>query len=141
MSSGPAWIPLNFSSNESFGWLPDAIGPKRVLFPALASLAAAFAMLAMASGPVDVVMAGVLFGVGHGFTFPILYGIVVTRARDADRGSAMGIFTALFDAGVVIGGPLFGAIVTSAGFPAMFASGAAVVVAGTAAFLVWDRRR
>lgn len=124
-----------------FGWLPDRIGPKRVLYPALASLAVAFTLLALAAGASEVVVAGIFFGIGHGFTFPILFGMVVTRARDADRGSAMGIYTALFDLGVVIGGPLFGAVVTAAGFSVMFGTAAAVVVAGTLVFLVWDGRR
>jgi MFS family permease len=123
------------------GWLPDRIGPKRVLFPALGCLATAFALLAGASGTRDVVIAGVLFGVGHGFAFPILFGIAVTRARDADRGSAMGIYTALFDAGVVIGGPLFGAVVAAAGFPAMFATAGGVVTTGALVFLAWDGHR
>lgn len=124
-----------------FGWLPDRIGPKRVLFPALGSLTLAFVLLATARGALEVTLAGVLFGIGHGFTFPILFGILVTRARDADRGSAMGIFTALFDVGVVIGGPTFGLLVTVAGFGTMFGSAAAVVASGALVFLAWDRRR
>lgn len=122
------------------GWLPDRLGAKRVLFPVLFSLASAFAALAAARTPATVVGAGVLFGIGHGFTFPILFGIVVTRARVADRGSAMGIFTALFDVGLVVGGPVFGAVITLAGFPAMFGAACALVVAGTGVFLAWDAR-
>ena len=48
---------------------------------------------------------------------------------------------ALLDVGIVIGGPLFGAIVTASGFPALFAAAAAAVVGGTLVFLVWDRGR
>jgi MFS family permease len=124
-----------------FGWLPDRVGPMRVLVPALASLATAFGLLALATGPLQVSVAGVMFGIGHGFTFPILFGIVVTRARDADRGSAMGIFTALFDTGVVVGGPVFGAAIALAGFPGMFAAAACVVAGGTLLFLAWEGRR
>jgi MFS family permease len=123
------------------GWLPDRVGPMRVLVPALVSLATAFGLLAFATGPLQVSVAGVMFGIGHGFTFPILFGIVVTRARDADRGSAMGIFTALFDTGVVVGGPLFGAAIALAGFPGMFATAACVVAGGTLLFLAWEGRR
>jgi len=123
-----------------FGWLPDRVGPLRVLLPALACLATAFVLLALADGPLEVVVAGLLFGAGHGFTFPILFGIVVTRARDADRGSAMGILTGLFDLGVVLGGPLFGSIITVFGFSAAFATAGAIVVAGTFVFVGWDAR-
>lgn len=123
-----------------FGWLPDRVGPLRVLVPALVSLAVAFGLLATARSGVDVTLAGLFFGIGHGYTFPILFGLVVTRARDADRGSAMGIFTALFDVGVVLGGPLFGALITGFGFPVMFQAAAAIVALGTAVFLYWDLR-
>jgi len=123
------------------GWLPDRLGPKRVLFPALVCLAAAFLLLGWAEEPRDVVLAGVCFGVGHGYTFPILFGIVVTRARDADRGSTMAIYTALFDAGMALGGPVFGAIIRAEGYPAMFRIGGMVVLAGTAVFAFWDRTR
>ena len=75
-------------------------------------------------------VAGTLFGIGHGFTFPILFGIVVTRARESDRGSAMAILTGMFDVGVVLGGPLFGAIIAGFGFTAAFGTAAAVVRRG-----------
>lgn len=121
------------------GWLPDRLGAKRVLFPVLAALASALVLLALADTPEAVVGAGLLFGVGHGFAFPILFGIVVTRARVADRGSAMGIFTALFDVGLVLGGPLFGGLVALAGFPAMYAAAGALVAVGSALYAVIDR--
>ncbi len=97
-------------------------------------------LLARADGPLEVIAAGMLFGVGHGFTFPILFGIVVTRVRDADRGSAMGILTGLFDLGVVIGGPFFGWLITGFGFPAAFGAAAVIVFAGTLVFFGWDAR-
>lgn len=123
------------------GWLPDRVGPLRVLLPALACLVLAFLLLALADGPGEVILAGCLFGIGHGFTFPILFGLVVTRARDSDRGSAMGILTGLFDLGLVIGGPLFGAIITGFGFSAAFATAGAVVLAGASVFVAWDAGR
>ena len=122
------------------GWLPDRVGPMRVLLPALFCLAAAFVLIALADGPLEVIAAGMLFGVGHGFTFPILFGIVVTRVRDSDRGSAMGILTGLFDLGVVLGGPFFGFIISSAGFSVAFGTAGAIVLAGTLVFAGWDAR-
>jgi MFS family permease len=123
-----------------FGWLPDRVGPLRVLLPALACLAIAFVLLALAEGPQEVIVAGLLFGAGHGFTFPILFGIVVTRARDADRGSAMGILTGLFDLGVVLGGPLFGSIISGFGFSAAFGTAAAIMALGSVVYVGWDER-
>jgi len=122
-----------------FGWLPDRIGQKRVLFPALATLALGFLVLAGARDGHDVVLAGALCGTGHGYAFPIVFGMVVTRASEADRGSATAIFTALFDVGVVVGGPLFGAISAWRGFAWTYAAAALVVALGTGVFAWWDR--
>ena len=124
----------------AFGWLPDRVGPKRVLFPALAALAVGFVTLAGAATARDVALAGVLCGIGHGFIFPILFGLVVGRAGEGDRGSAMAIFTALFDVGVVVGGPLFGAISREAGYSGMYLTAGVLLVVGGGVFAVWDRR-
>ena len=123
-----------------FGWLPERVGPKAVLFPALACLAAGLVALAAATSGREVAVAGILCGLGHGFTFPILSGLVVARAREAERGAALGLFTALFDVGVLIGGPAFGAVIQAAGYPAAYATAAVVVTAGAASFWFWDRR-
>jgi hypothetical protein len=53
----------------------------------------------------------------------------------------MGIFTALFDTGVVVGGPMFGAAIALAGCPGMFGTAAFVVAGGTLLFLAWEGRR
>ncbi len=123
-----------------FGWLPDRLGPKRVLFPSLLALMAGFLVLAGAADSRDVVIAGVLCGIGHGYVFPILFALVISRASDADRGSASAIFTALFDLGVVLGGPLFGALSRGLDFGWTFATAAGIIAVGTLVFGAWDRK-
>ena len=123
-----------------FGWLPDRVGQKRVLFPSMGSMAVGFLVLAMATGSWHIAIAGVLCGVGHGFGFPIMSGMVVSRAPEEDRGSAVTFFTALFDVGVLMGGPILGVIITGFGYSTMFAFSAAVIVAASVAFSVWDGR-
>jgi MFS family permease len=122
------------------GWLPERIGPKAVLFPALALLCAGLLALAAATRTRDVAVAGVLCGLGHGFTFPILSGLVVKRARETERGAALSLFTALFDLGVLIGGPAFGAVIRAAGYPTAYRAAAGVVFVGAASFAAWDAR-
>ena len=123
------------------GWLPDRFGPKRTLFPALATFALGFLLLASAESARDVLIAGVLCGAGHGFTFPILFGLVVKRSRTADRGSAMAIYTGLFDVGLLIGGPTLGALIDVGGHAAMFLSAGVAMAFGLVSFAVWDRGR
>jgi len=121
-----------------FGWVPDRVGPKRVLLPALVALSGGFAWMAGADSARDLVVAGLLCGVGHGYTFPILFGLVVTRAPESNRGTAMAVFTALFDIGVLVGGPALGAVIERAGFAAMYGAAGAVLALGTLAFFFLD---
>ena len=125
----------------SFAWLPDRVGAKRILLPALCTLPLGLLLLATASDSIEVLIAGALCGLGHAFVFPILSSFVVTRARASERGAALSVFTAIIDAGLLLGGPTLGFVVYLAGYPAMFATAAAILVAATLAFAVWDRGR
>jgi MFS family permease len=121
------------------GQLPDRIGARRVLLPALATLAAGFACLAGARGDAQVLAAGVLCGVGHGYTFPVLSSLVVTRAGEAGRSAAIAILTALPDVGALFGAPALGWVIEARGFSAMFLVAAALLAAGAGTFAAWDR--
>jgi MFS family permease len=159
METGYGTVGLFFTSYTAvalvlrvfFGWLPERVWPKRLLFPALFAMALGFVLLALARSAGEVAWAGLLCGAGHGFTFPILFGMVVTRARDAERGAAMSIFTALFDAGALIGGPLFGLLhgqslplggaVVAMGYTLVYGAAAAIVVVGAVGYALLDRGR
>jgi len=119
-----------------FGTVPERVGPKRVLAGALTSLIVGLSVLAIASHPAHLLAAGLLCGLGHGWAFPILLGLVISRARATERGAALAIYTALFDAGVLLGGPLFGAIIEAFSYRTMFLSAAALVAVGIA-ILKW----
>jgi MFS family permease len=148
MATGIGSVGLFFSAYSGagvllrllFGWVPERVGPKRALYPALALLATGFLLLAAAPSATAIAVAGTFCGLGHGFTFPILSGLVVDRARTAERGAATSIFTALFDAGALVGGPLLGAIIRDVGYDAMFLCAAGLVTVGGVAFLFADRR-
>lgn len=120
-------------------WLPDRVGPKRVLYPSLVSMALGFVVLASASGSGAVAAAGILCGAGHGYAFPIVMGMVVSRAAEADRGSAMAIFTGLFDVGALLGGPAFGAVIRFGSYASMFLAAAGWTLVGGLVYAYWDR--
>ncbi|MGE0790349.1 MAG: MFS transporter [Sandaracinaceae bacterium] len=122
-----------------FGWVPDRVGPTRVLYPALASFACAVLLLSIARDVVVLGAAGVAAGFGHGYAFPILSALVVDRAHPADRGSAMSLFTAVFDAGVLVGSPILGAIAEATDFRTMFLCSAVAPIGGGLAFGLWER--
>jgi MFS family permease len=71
-------------------------------------------------------------GVGFSLMYPALALFVVERVGEDRRGAALGSFTAFFDVGFGLGGPVAGAIAAVAGYPAAFWA-AAVFALGTAA--------
>jgi predicted MFS family arabinose efflux permease len=71
--------------------------------------------------------------------FPSLALMVVGNVGDDRRGSALGAFTAFFDVGVGLGGPLAGLTAAIAGYPAVFVL-AALAALCTAALAGTPRR-
>ncbi len=124
----------------AFGWVPDRIGPHRALTPALLALVVGLVVMARASAAHDVALAGFLCGLGHGYAFPILSGMVVNRVSDQSRGTALAIFTGLFDLGMLVGSMSFGALVEWQGFAVLYACGAVALASALAVFVRWDAR-
>jgi len=122
------------------GRIPERVGPERAFIPAVALMSVGFILLALTHSSRLMLVSGVLLGAGHGFAFPILTGLVVARAPVRDRGAALSVYTGLFDAGLLLGAPLCGAIARGAGHGAMFATMMLVTVVAAGTFLLWDRR-
>jgi len=122
-----------------FGWVPERLGLVRVLIPSLLLGGAGLMILAVATGPIHLITAAISCGVGHGFAFPIISALVVTRARPEERGSAVAVFTALFDLGLLLGGPSFGLAVKFAGYPWTFTFAGILVTCATVVFVIWER--
>lgn len=134
-----AYVAVAILERVFLGWLPDRVGRSKVLYPSLAALGLGFFVLAGADTWVGVAIAGALCGAGHGFTFPILTAMLVDRAPDSDRGSAMSFFTAMFDVGTLIGGPILGAIIDTAGWGPMYVTAGVALGIATVIFWRWDR--
>jgi MFS family permease len=122
------------------GWLPDRLGQKRVLIPSLVILGAGLFFVGRSQSSYELALAGTLCGLGHGYAIPILNSLIVSRARDSERGTAMSLATAVFDIGFLVGGPLLGLIIRQAGYVRMYDFAAALAVVGMLAFAYWDRR-
>lgn len=122
------------------GRVPERFGPKRTLFPAMALMTAGLIAVALAPTPAVLAAGGVLLGVGHGWVFPILTGLVVSRARGPERGAALSIYTGLFDAGLLVGAPAFGWLARHADHARMFGAAALVTVTSAIVFAAHDAR-
>jgi predicted MFS family arabinose efflux permease len=116
--------------------LPDRVGVRRMLVPALASLTAGLYWVASFGSLAGLGAAGLFCGMGHGYLFPILSGMAIEGTDHRARGAAMSFYTAVFDLGQMLGPPFFGLVAEVAGFPALFLFAMAGVAASLAGWIV-----
>ena len=91
-----------------------------------------------ATNQLEMMIAGGLAGVGHGYCFPVLVSQVVSRIPQHLRGSSMAMFTALWEISAVISGPGFGKYADAFGDGAMFALAALVALAGLVSWVILE---
>jgi len=120
--------------------LPDRLGPERIAVPAFAVFALGLAALTLLPAPGVLVVAGIACGAGHGTLFPVLNGLAVIRTPPRLHGTIVSLYTAALDGGAVLGTPVCGAIAELAGYRAMFATMAAMSLAGLASMWMDARR-
>jgi len=115
--------------------VPDRAGARRTATAAGLFEAVGLAVIALAHSLAVALCGAIVIGVGFSMLFPSLALMVVGRVGGDRRGSALGAFTAFFDIGVGLGGPIAGATAALAGYPAVFvlAAGAALCTAALAA--------
>lgn len=118
--------------------LPDRVGPRRLLVPALGSLGLGLALIARGDSHFVLGSAGLLCGMGHGYLFPILSGLAIAGTGRHSRGTAMSLFTAVFDLGQMAGPPLFGVIAGAIGYPGMFLAATGAVACAVAGWMAAD---
>lgn len=118
---------------------PERFGLKRVLYPSQLSLAAGVLLTFLWPSPEGWILSGLLCGIGHGFIFPILSVLVISREHEARRGSLMTLFTLFYDLGLFVGAPLLGLIAKWRGYPSMFIAAALVVLASWILFVFLDQ--
>ncbi len=124
----------------SMSWAPDRFGFKRILYPVVVSQATGLILLSGATTLPRFVAGAMLTGAGHAFLFPVLARLAVERSPDEDRGAAAGLFTAMFDLSILVGGPALGLIIEGSGYRSMYLTVAGVVIVGVLAFAALERR-
>lgn len=114
--------------------LPDRVGPVRFVGPAIGCAIVASLLLAYATTFAGLLAAGLLAGIGHGYAFPVLTSLIVTRSPDHLRGSTLAMFTALWEVTGLTIPPLMGALADATSDATMFQVTAGL---GVLMLLVW----
>lgn len=124
-----------FASRLVLSRVPDRAGARRTATAAGLLEALGLATIALAHSLAVALCGAIVVGVGFSMLFPSLALMVVGTVGEDRRGSALGAFTAFFDIGVGLGGPVAGATAALAGYPAVFvlAAAAALCTAALAA--------
>ena len=121
------------------GWLPDRLGTRRMLGIAMLCYLLGFLVLSFARTPMHVLAAGLLCGAGHGYTYPVLFSLVVERAALRERGAAMAFYTAVDWLGLLVAGPVVGYVIQLGGYSVAFMGIALTLGVGIGLFYRLDR--
>lgn len=114
--------------------LPDRLGTPNLVAPTVATYAASALLVAAATGRPMFMAAGLLAGLAHGYAFPVITSQIVSRAPAALTGTALAVFTGLWELSDLILAPSFGLLADLTDDATMFA---AVAVAAAGGLVVW----
>jgi len=128
-----------FASRLVLSWVPDRVGARRTATAAGLLEALGLTIIASAHSLEIALLGALVVGVGFAMLFPSLALMVVGEVGEDRRGSALGAFTAFFDIGVGLGGPIAGLTASIWGYPAVFYL-SAVAALGTAALAAIPER-
>lgn len=143
--ANPALLWLGYASGAALirllgGRHPDRWGPHNFVAPAIGVYASAGLLVAAAHSTPLALAAGLLGGLGHGYSFPVLTSQVATRSPQALRGAAMALFTAVWESSRLAFTPLFGLIADAHGDALMFTTLTLCAAAGLALWLLVEKR-
>lgn len=120
------------------GRVADRIGHKKVLLPALASMAVGLAFLVPGGTLPWLLASAMLFGLGLGSASPVFNAFVMQHVPDARRGAAIGGILALFDAGIGTGSMTLGYVIEATSYATAFALAAGLAALAIPFFLLTE---
>jgi MFS family permease len=118
----------------------DRVAHRPLVVGSIALYGMGLGVMAIAGSTAMMVLAALATGAAHGAAFPLLSSEVVNRARDSERGSAMSIFTSIFDISLLIGAPTVGFLIDGSGYLLAFGAAGVALVMGAVVYGLWDRR-
>jgi MFS family permease len=123
------------------GWLAGHIGPLPVLVTGSLLTAGSIALLLLPVSSLALIVAGVGIGAGSAFVFPVLNLEMSERSDPSDRGSAFGLYSVAFGAGVAVGSIGIAPVYDRIGFEAAMGIGIACAAGSALVALVDPQMR
>jgi MFS family permease len=119
--------------------LPDVLGPVRAARLSLAVSAVGLAAMGTWRSVGGLFVATGIYAVGQALAFPALMALALRGAPRAERGAAVGTFTAMVDLGFGVGPASLGFVAHRFGYGGVFLTSSVVAVAGGALLLAGFR--
>lgn len=130
-----------FSGRLLIGRTIDRLGHRKVLLPSLVMSAVGMAATAMATGPITLIAAGLIFGMGFGLMWPSFAALIIGQSGPERRGAAYGAMIAAFDTGIGTGSTVLGVVIQRFGYRPAFAAAAVLAALAAPYFLLVERRQ
>jgi MFS family permease len=110
--------------------LPEVLGPSRCGTLATVAIALGMATISGSGTPWGLYVGSAIMAIGISFLYPSLMKLVVDRAPDTERATAIGTFTGFFDVASGFGGLAVGAVASAGGYQAAFSTAAVSALVG-----------
>ena len=122
------------------GRMSDRVGREWLIVPILVLTTVSMFTLSQSSSLLHFLAAAVLYGASYGSLLPTVTALVIDRASDRVRGTALSIVTSSFDLGIGLGSAALGFVGGLANYAAIYVVAGMLSVLGLAGFLLLDRR-
>jgi MFS family permease len=117
----------------------DRYGPRKLMFPSVAIVPFALALLAIGNDLKTFVASAVLFGLGFGAVYPSFMAWVLDRTEEKRRAATFGSVLCAFDIGIGTGSLVTGVLIERFDYAIAFGFAAAVSTTAIPVFLVTSR--
>lgn len=131
---------FTFVSRGVAGKLSDKFGRYAVVVPFMVLIFLAMVLLIVLADLAMLWACAMLFGLGFGAFMPALNAYIIDETRAEERSGALAIFSSAMDIGITAGAVVLGMVSEAAGYAAMYAVSASLVLGGLVLFALVGRR-
>lgn len=121
--------------------IPDRLGPGRAARSALVLSGVALLVIGLFDSTPGLLVGTAILGVGVALAFPALMTMTVAAAPPAERGAAVGTFSAFVDLAFGVGPLTLGFVAEAAGLRAVYLAAAGVAFIGLIVLMIRGQRR
>ena len=117
------------------GRVIDRIGLGRMIVPSLVTLGVGLGLVAATGHAGMLDLAAVLGGIGHGYLYPSLSGLVIARTAESAMARSSTIYLSLYDLGAMAGPYVLGVVGEYGGYGAVFIAAGMLTITAAGYFL------